>query len=266
MSALGRPREMSNPTASANDDLVAFQTSHSHSLPALGQQHATSSPHAVPVDDEVLEPRSGNVDRLTLKTFVFSRKGLRTDMQIVDVQNEVDWSSYYAAVKAWKFNTPDVTLHAGIDTTAEIVGVAHFRFSRHMMLGLGDPLNDPSSVVWEELRRQSLLKNRWSFEFDDSIGHNDIGTPRSEGTRRRRLLWQRTTDAADGVEGLSRMSIQNFRLTDQGTGDVVAVFIASNLTSLKKKGELRIFRELSISLERIILLSCASISEKLARD
>lgn len=252
------------PTLSAHDDLIASRTNHSHASPTLQNQYTPSSPHVLP-DHMVVRPSCGKLDRVAWKTYVISRRGLKTDMQIVHVQNELEVSSYYASVKAWKLNTPDVTLHAGADTAAEIVGVAYFRYSWDIMLGLGDPLDDPSSVTWEALHRQALLKNKWTFEFDDSPGRN-VATPRLGTPTRRHFIWQRTNDAADGVEGISRMSMRNFRLNDQDTGDVVAVFLASNLTSLRKKGELRIFRELSIGIEKIVLLSCVSISEKMSRD
>ena len=80
-------------------------------------------------------------------------------------------------------------------------------------------------------------------------------------------MWHRTSDAADGVQGIAgKLSLRNYRLTDEATGEVIAVFLANNLGSIKKKGELRIFQHLSSQLEMVVVLSCACISEKLKRD
>ena len=190
-------------------------------------------------------------------------------MQIFDVDNQAETPSYFAFVREWKPNTPDVTLHAGTDTTAEILGVAHFRFSRHIMLGVGDPSSHASGVVWEKMQRQTFFKNKWTFEFTDSSVGDAISAvlpPSISVPVRRHFIWQRTSDAALGVKGVGRMSIRNVRLIDQDTGDVIAVFLADNLTSLKKKGELRVFQKLSVDLERIVILGCASIVEKMHRD
>lgn len=230
----------------------------------MQQQHTTTPLHPITVH-EPAPSEAGPANRHALKTFAFRRKALRTNMQIVDVGTQVETPAYFAVVREWKFNTPDVTLHAGTDSTGEIIGVAHFRFSRHIMLGLGNPINDASGVVWEQMQRQTFFKNKWTFEFTDSNGCNR-DTPSLGAPVRRHFMWQRTSQATDGVKGVGKMSIRNVRLVDQDSGEVVAVFLADNLTSLKKKGELRIFQKFSPDLEKIIILGCASISEKMTRD
>lgn len=255
---------------------VTFQNNYSHDI--RSQQlllHNTPplSPNAVnsPASSE---PRPAKQQQ-PVKTFVFRRKALRSNMEIFNVENQIETPSYFAFVREWKPNTPDVTLHAGTDVTGEILGVAHFRYSRHIMLGLGDPSSDASGVVWEKMQRQTFfLKNKWTFEFSDPEGNGcnmDLVMPAPSPSInappiRRHFIWQRTNDAALGVKGVGKISIRNVQLVDQDSGDVVAVFLADNLTSLKKKGELRIFQKLSTDLERIIILGCASIAEKMHRD
>jgi hypothetical protein len=62
------------------------------------------------------------------------------------------------------------------------------------------------------------------------------------------------------------LSLKNYRLTDEDTGAVVAVFVASTLGNLRKKGELRLFEMLRPKVEVAVVLTCASIAEKLNRD
>lgn len=249
-------------TSSPQEGALTFQNNYSHDIQSTQQQH--TRPPLNPVTVYGPTPSDpGLADRHAFKTFAFRRKALRTDMQIVDVGSQFETPTYFAEVREWKFNTPDVTLHAGTDSTGEIIGVAHFRHSLHIMLGLGNPLNDVSGVVWEKMNRETFFKNKWTFEFTDSSSCNrDV----PNAPIRRHFIWQRTNKATDGVKGIAKMSIRNVRLVDQDSGEVVAVFLADNLTSLKKKGELRIFQKFSTDLERIIILGCASISEKMTRD
>ncbi|KEF54575.1 uncharacterized protein A1O9_09017 [Exophiala aquamarina CBS 119918] len=249
--------------SSPQEGTVAFQNNYSHDISSQ-QQHTTPAldPNAVsgPASSE-----DESENHYPVKTFVFRRKALRSNMQIFDVGSQVETPSYFAAVREWKLNTPDVTLHAGTDATADILGVAHFRFSRHIMLGLGNPSRDASSVVWEKMQRQTFFKNKWTFEFTDPNAC-DMPIPSINAPARRHFIWQRTNNSTLGVKGVGKLSIRNVRLVDQDSGDVVAVFLADNLTSLKRKGELRIFQKLSTELERIIILGCASIAEKMHRD
>ena len=109
-----------------------------------------------------------------------------------------------------------------------------------------------------------LTKRKYGFEFTEK-GEGDLNA--RQGRRRRQFMWHRTSDAVDGVEGVAeKLSLRNYRLTDEVTGQVIAVFLTSNLTSVKKKGDLRIFRQLSSHLEIVVVLTCASISEKMTRD
>lgn len=80
------------------------------------------------------------------------------------------------------------------------------------------------------------------------------------------MRWVRTHDAADGVDGWGGwMSLRNYRLVDLHGGAVVAVFLADNLRSLTKKGELRFFESVAKEVEVAVVLSMCVISEKATR-
>lgn len=219
------------------------------------------------------------INQPVYKTYTFRRRALHTDLSILDGGDHGnEQPMYYAHSQSCKPKTPDVTLHEGSDKTGRVVGVSHFRYSLStMQLGIGDPVNDPNGVVWQEMRRPSRLslKCRYGFEFVDSSPALADGGARLDvekraatygGPVKRRFTWQRTSSTADGIESTAKkLSLRNYRLSDDDTGEVVAVFIAACL-SLTNVGELRIYQRLSTDLDRIVVLSCASICVKLDRD
>jgi hypothetical protein len=202
------------------------------------------------------------------KTLVFRKKVFNSDVSIWNCTKNCETQEYFAACSGWKRNVPDITLHsvvAGQDTPGPILGVAHFRYTRSVKFGIGDSQNDPNSVQWEEMRNVSkmLAKNKYDWDFTECPEWSDIdaGT-HPPGTRCFR--WRRTISNEDGVE--NKLSLKNYRLTDEDTGAVVAVFVASTLGNLRKKGELRLFEMLRPKVEVAVVLTCASIAEKLNRD
>ncbi|KIW68098.1 hypothetical protein PV04_04066 [Phialophora macrospora] len=203
-----------------------------------------------------------------IKTLVFRKKMFNSDISIWNCTKDCETQEYFAACSEGKRNIPDITLHsaiAGQDPSRPVLGAAHFRYSRGVKFGIGDPQNDPNSVQWEEMRNVSklLTKSKYEWDFTECPEWSDIdaGT-HPPGTRRFR--WQRTISNEDGVE--NRLSLKNYRLTDKDTGAVVAVFVASTLGNLRKKGELRLFEMLRPKLEVAVVLTCASIAEKLNMD
>ncbi|RVX72994.1 hypothetical protein B0A52_03347 [Exophiala mesophila] len=159
---------------------------------------------------------------------------------------------YFAETHRLTPRTPDIILHLGHDKTGPVVAVAFFRLSLHMKLGLGDPDNDPNGVMWLQMERTSKLLTRSSFVFEH------------EGSS---FTWERTRSGADGINGLAgKLSLANYRLTDNRSGNVVAVYAAADLKSLSVKGELNIFAPLSQDLEKLVVVSSAALSEKVARD
>lgn len=198
------------------------------------------------------------------KTYVYRSSKLGSDMSIEEIRGGVKEINnegsttgtatpvYFAEIHRVTPKTPDVVLHQGHDKTGPVVAVAFFRLSLHMKLGLGDPDNDPNGVVWTEMHRTSKLLTRKSFVFEH------------EGSS---FTWERTHSGADGIQGITgKLSSANYRLSDDRSGNVVAVFAAADLKSLIVRGELNIFAPLSQGLESLVIVSSAALSEKVARD
>jgi hypothetical protein len=207
------------------------------------------------------------INQVPLKTLIF-RKKLRNHNLCIWHKTEWDESQqYFAACAKWGKEIPDVTLHAvvaGQGTSGPVLGAAHFRCSRHVRFGVGDTKSNPSGIVWEEMRNVSKMlgRNKYAWDFTEVPEWNDImSNKHPPGTRR--FKWQRTHNREDGIE--NKLCLRNFRLTDEDTGAVVAVFVASSLSEVRKRGELRLFEELRPKVEQAVVLTCASISEKLAR-
>ncbi|EXJ60988.1 hypothetical protein A1O7_05141 [Cladophialophora yegresii CBS 114405] len=203
-----------------------------------------------------------------VKTLVFRKKVFNSDISIWHCTESSETLVYFAACSEWKRNVPDITLHsaiAGQDSPGPILGVAHFRYARNVKFGIGDAQKDPNSVQWEEMRNVSkmLTKSKYEWDFTEYPEWSDIdaGT-HPPGTRRFR--WQRTISNEDGVE--NKLSLRNYRLTDEESGSVVAVFVASTFRNLRKRGELRLFEKLRPKVEVAVVLTCTSIAEKLNRD
>ena len=150
---------------------------------------------------------------------------------------------------------PDVEVHAGNGPESPIVAVARFRWSRHMQLGLVDT-SDPNSMIWEEMRNTSVFSHsQYRFEVTDN------------GGRRRDFLWKRTHNKRDGVEGIrSKISVENFKLVDEATGTVLALYLDDSVKSWRKKGRLRILRGTwADKNQTIVVLGICGLLEKVKR-
>ncbi|KIW87919.1 uncharacterized protein Z519_11504 [Cladophialophora bantiana CBS 173.52] len=185
---------------------------------------------------------------------------------------------YYVEVSEFALKKPDVVLHALPPTTGmtndleylantgesgPVVGVAHFpKFSRHIKVGLGDPSSTDATMTYVEVRNPNLMTHG---EYHMSLNGKSYA-------------WKRTHDAAAGVEGGSATRIlhrESFQLIDMGANEVIAVFLDNKFKSWKKKGKLRIFRDLEDGsggelgtqrqLKLLVFLSIAAILEKARR-
>lgn len=261
-----------------------YQNSHSDHIPSLDQDEvAEKSPgHKIPtitVEDEhdaweasktIPRVRTGGtlVALPIVKTLEFRKRLFNSNLHIWNKTTWDETPEYFAACTEWG-KRPDVTLHkaiAGQEEPGAVLGVSYFRHScRNFRLGIGDAVEKPSEVAWERMRNTSKLfkRSKYEWEFTEAPDWKDIenGTPLS-GTRR--FKWTRTVDVADGVE--HKLCLRNFRLVDEDTEALVAIFVASGIGTVRKRGELRIYEELRPKVEIAVVLTCASISVKLSRD
>ncbi|CAI7652095.1 unnamed protein product [Penicillium manginii] len=125
---------------------------------------------------------------------------------------------FYGNISVFGFKKPELTLHAGTSDTAPTVAACKFvKFSGSFKLALGDP-SDVNTVQWEDMTRDSapVLHSRYRFEMTvpdkTRAGYNE----------RRAFLWKRTHNEAVGGSAPLKMSMRNFKLVDERSGQVVA--------------------------------------------
>ncbi|KIY04207.1 uncharacterized protein Z520_00900 [Fonsecaea multimorphosa CBS 102226] len=204
---------------------------------------------------------------------------------------------YYVEVSEFTPKKPDVILHAFPHTTSTttvtgithdeldhlastgesgpVVGVARFpKLSRHITVGLGDPSFNNSAMTYIEVRNANLMTHgEYHMTLDG-----------------RSYAWKRTHSAAAGVEGSSNaarlmLHRDSFQLVDTATNETIAVFLDNRFKSWRKKGKLRILKDLDVDgpygphgpqpgdgtstaqqrLKLLVLVSIAAILEKARR-
>jgi hypothetical protein len=164
---------------------------------------------------------------------------------------------YYADVSRWT-NAPDIVLHIGETEHHPIAAIARFRVSRHLRLGLGDPA-DELMMVWEEMKNMKRLgHSRYRLE----VTNNE---PFGSGERRA-IVFQRTHSKEDGVT--NRLSVMNYKLVDEGSGEVLAVYVTTGWKDWKKRATLHIkSRFLAGNAEVLAVLGmCGLVEKKWRRD
>jgi len=183
-----------------------------------------------------------------LKTYGFYNAGWHMDTKICDEDKNV---IYFSETHDWS-SAPDVVLHQGVDKQAPIIAVAHFRYSQDLKLGLGDSDASEKDMIWEDLKNATTWRLGHSkYRFEMTINHE-----------RRSFLWQRTRDAADGVHGVDKMGDANYRLVDEGTGEVLAVYLDNGFKSWRKTGKLQFKGDLGKGWELMVLIGCLGLCEK----
>lgn len=144
---------------------------------------------------------------------------------------------------------PDLTFHAGSDSTAPIEAVCKFRhFSSDTEIGLRDPLQS-NSMSWERLSRQGLIKVQYGFRMN--VGDRQ---PRT-------FTWKSTQSMGTGRTG-------NLKLVDESTQQVVAVFSSGSSLS-KRAGQLDIYDIYANDGDRfhlMVLTTGLAVRERLRRS
>ena len=127
-------------------------------------------------------------------------------------------------------------------------------------MGFGSRCLDDGAAdtEWEDMKNTSNWLAHYQYDFT-------IPSASSSGERGR-FRWLRTHKQDDGVKGWGGyLSLRNYKLLDLERDEVIGVFLADNLRSLTKKGELRLFVPLSKEAEVTVVLSMCSISQKATR-
>lgn len=180
----------------------------------------------------------------------------RTFHRHYEIKSAADQLLFYGAISDFTPKKPDLILHRGTSNNAPVVAACKFlKLSGHCKMSLGNP-EDVNNAQWEDMTRESLMHSKYRFEMT-------LPSPQdpSHGERRS-FMWKRTRHV--GVdESKPRLSSRNFKLVDERTNEVVAVFTSD--LSLNKCGRMQIRADFGESFDTMVLLSYVSIYEKARR-
>lgn len=141
-----------------------------------------------------------------------------------------------------------MTYHAGETDQAPIAAVCKFiNFSRHCKVGFGDS-NDPN-IVWEDLKRYKLTTH---YRIEMTL----------DGGARKAFVWKRTHNTPIGVDVPSKLSTKNFKLIDEQTEEVVAVYLNNGVKSWEKCGKFQINVGYGGQFDVMVLVTGLSLLEK----
>jgi hypothetical protein len=163
---------------------------------------------------------------------------------------------YHVDNSHWTPGKPDLTFHAGANTTGPIAGVSKYRhFSSDTEIGLGDP-SQPHAIEWFRLNRDSIMSGRYSIRITLGItttGRNNVNNNQQQ-QQPRTFTWKRT-------RALSRHS-GGLKLVDE-SDRVVAVFGSGG--SFSTSGQMDIYVQYGERFQLLVLVSGLALREKLAR-
>lgn len=238
------------------------------------------------------------LDKPVIRKLVFRRHWFHTDMTIYTAHlnsnptpellsstispptptPEAETPVYHLETTLISLVKPDITMYAGPKPdAAHVLAVAHFRWSRNARLGFGadavDPDSNPNGVVWEELRNTSSYLLHYSYEFSvpttlpssktPVLSHSTPSHLQTQTPLRRTFKLLRTHSPTHHVAGWTgSLSYRNYLLIDLDAHETIGVFLADNLRSLTKKGELRLFKALGKEVEVGVVLALGVVSEK----
>lgn len=150
--------------------------------------------------------------------------------QVYHVDNSVFWPG-----------KPDLTFHAGSDTSAPVAAICKFKhFSSDTEIGLRDS-KQPDGMSWERLNRRGFFKVEHSFDLD-------VGDPQA-----RTFTWKSTSWMTDSL-----------KLMDERTQQVVAVFLSASIFS-RKSGQLDIHVDYGNRFQLMVLITGLAVHESSRR-
>lgn len=174
-----------------------------------------------------------------------------------DISSSDDKPLFYGDISLFTPNKPDLTLHVGASSQGPVVAVSNFlKFSGSYKLGIGNP-DDMSNVQWEDMTKELLHKPKYRLEM--TVQHGADQTP----GERRKFLWKRTRSVGVEDSAPSRWSIRNYKMVDEQTGQIMAVFSGGRRPG--RGGKIQIRVEYGQDFDHMVLISCLSLYEKARR-
>jgi hypothetical protein len=232
-----------------NEDLKAHDNDDYKLKPVTGPGSRVSQSSSTRSQYDLEDTMSESTPHL--KTYGFYYASWHLDTKICDEEKN---TIYFSETHEWT-SAPDVVLRQGADKHAPVIAVARFRLSQHLKLGLGDPDASEQGMIWEDLKNMATWGMGHSkYRFEMTINHE-----------RRPFLWQRTRDSADGVHGVNKVGDANYKLLDERTGEVLAVYLDNLFKSWRKTGKLQLKADLGKDWELMVLIGCLGLCEKASR-
>lgn len=187
------------------------------------------------------ETSAEDLDKLSGKTLTFIHADFPwRDISII----QDDTPLYYADISVFTPGKPDITLHSRSEH-GPIVGQAHFRRSLSIKAGVGP---DDTSMCWTNMKRGGVLHRNYAFEFRGKI-----------------YALRRTHSASNGVATPHQKAMfSHMKIVEQSTGEVAAVYV-SKMPVRRKRGTIKLAKDVSSELEILCVLGFASWREKIAR-
>jgi hypothetical protein len=162
-------------------------------------------------------------------------------------------SLYFVRSSLFRPGIPDVTIFAGSDKNGAVIGVCNYAaFSTSIKVGRGDPAN-PNNVEWEEVSKASRDHSVYKFSIW------------SREEQRKSYSWKRTHDPNIKGTKSSKLDRRSWKLEDDATGQVVAVFASTGIKSWKKAGKFRLLATEGKEWEEWVVLTCLGLYEKARR-
>ncbi|KAJ5085640.1 hypothetical protein N7532_010411 [Penicillium argentinense] len=174
-----------------------------------------------------------------------------------EVKSADDQVLFYGKISTFTHKKPDVTIHAGdSEHTAVMAACKFIKLSGDFKLAIGDPI-DENNVVWEDMTKESAIHSKYRFEMT-------VPNKQQTGNRERRgFLWKRTRHVAVDGESAPILGSRSFKLVDESTGQVLAVFTRE--ISFNKCGKLQIKAEYGEAFEKMVVISLLGLYERARR-
>ena len=264
----------SKPTAAVQDERY-------DSFDSTFRNEIDDHDNKVPTATELTTTQS-LLEKPVVRRLVFRRHWFHSDMTVYSIQpaqppspslpqtpeiptpnasetTESETPIYHLATYEFNLLQPDIIMYTGaLPSPSQVLALAHFRWTRNAKLAFGPSVLDPTSPTtsWELLRNTSSYLRHHTYDFFMRT---------SQGVQRHFRL-TRTRAEDDGVSGWSGwLSGRNYRIVDVEAHETVGVFLADNLRSLTRKGEVRFFRKLEGEVEVGVVLAVGVVSEKATR-
>ncbi|GFF42823.1 hypothetical protein IFM46972_07001 [Aspergillus udagawae] len=228
----------------------------SHSKETYGTDNATledscSADQATMTDSKSLGSVPSNRDSPCRLYHIYNTL-FRHDYNVHNANKE---QLYHVHNSTWTPKKPDLSVHAGTSAEAPVLAVCKFlHFSRHLVVGLGNP-ETPNSVDWEDLVSLSHLHARYRFQMSLNSEY---------GVERRAFIWKSTHSVGIGDTNPSKFSWRNYKLVDEATDRLVAVF-TSSIWGCKKSGKLEIYANYGENFDLMVIITALALYEKQRR-